>query len=190
MIRKATPQDSLPVARLMLLAMGDIVHSFLGSDDPDQALNFVEQLAGQTDNQYSFENTWIKVEGETVIGSLTAYEGSDLQRLRIPVLSLLLDKYGREISPEEETQTGEVYIDTIAVHSEYQGRGIGTELLGFVIEELVTQSGKTLGLLVDVCNAQAKNLYIKKGFRKVGEKTLMNQAFEYFQLKREKEKMF
>src|SRR5690554_8239842 len=102
MIRKATKSDSLPVAELMLLAMSDIVYAFLGTHDPHQALEFMHVLVQQEGNQYSFENTWVAEENRQIIGSITVYDGSELERLRIPVLHLLADGYGRS----EERRVG------------------------------------------------------------------------------------
>lgn len=183
MIRKATKADSLPIAELMLLAMSDIVYAFIGSKDPPQALDFMFHLVKQKGNQYSFEHTWLAEENNQVIGSITVYDGAKLQQLRQPVLSLLSRDYGRNISPENETEPGEFYIDTIAVHPAHQGKGLGTELLKFVINHFVYQKGKTLGLLVNIENPKAKGLYLQLGFDKVGEKQLMGHPYEHLQVK-------
>lgn len=182
MIRKATKSDSLPVAELMLLAMSDIVYAFLGTHDPHQALEFMHVLVQQEGNQYSFENTWVAEENRQIIGSITVYDGSELERLRIPVLHLLADGYGRVVFPENETEGGEMYIDTIAVHPEHQGKGLGTNLLNFVIDRIVYQEGTALGLLVDIDNTKAKNLYLQMGFEPIGEKKLMGHPYEHLQI--------
>lgn len=184
MIRKARRDESLQIAQLMLLAMEDIVYAFLGNRNSDDALEFMHLLVQQEENQYSFENTWIAEEDKQVAGSITVYDGAKLQQLRQPVFSLLAEKYQREVSPENETEPGEFYIDTIAVHPKYQRKGLGTMLLKFVIGQFVYQEGKKLGLLVDTRNTKAKNLYRQLGFVRVGEKQLMGQPYEHLQIKR------
>lgn len=184
MIRKARRNESHQIAQLMLLAMEEIVHAFLGTHNPEEALEFMHLLVRQEGNQYSFENTWIAEEDKQVAGSISVYDGAKLQQLRQPVLSLLVEKYQRKVSPENETEPGEFYIDTIAVHPDHRGKGLGTMLLRFVIDHFVYQKGKTLGLLVDIQNPKAKNLYLQLGFEKVGEKQLMGRPYEHLQIKR------
>src|SRR5690606_8095962 len=111
------------------------------------------------------------------------YEGAKLQQLRQPVLYLLSRDYGRNISPEDETEAGEFYIDTVAVHHNHQGKGLGTKPLKLVIGQIVQQEGGTVGLLVDVDNPKAKNLYLQVGFKKVGEKPLMGHPYEHLQVR-------
>jgi ribosomal protein S18 acetylase RimI-like enzyme len=141
-------------------------------------------LVRQEGNQYSFENTWIAEEDNQVVGSITVYDGAKLQQLRQPVLSLLVEKYQRVVSPEKETEPGEFYIDTIAVHPNHQGKGLGTQLLNFAISQIVHQDGNVLGLLVDVNNSKAKNLYLRLGFQPVGTKQLMGHPYEHLQMRR------
>ena len=185
MIRKARKEDSFVVAELMLLAMSEIIYSFLGSEDPQQALEFIHKLVREPGNQYSLENTWVTDVNRQVIGSITVYDGAKLEQLRQPVLSLLTQQYGRNISPENETQAGEMYIDTIAVNREHQGKGVGTVLLKYAIDHFVREQRKTLGLLVDLENQKARNLYLQLGFEKVGQMLLMNHPYEHLQLRTE-----
>ena len=182
MIRKARKQESMQIAQLMLLAMEDIVRAFLGSHNPQQALEFMHVLVQQEGNQYSFENTWVAEQDNQVVGSITVYDGAKLQQLRQPVLSLLSKDYGRNISPENETEPGEFYIDTLAVHPAHQGQGLGTKLLEFVIGYFVCQERQALGLLVDKKNFKAKSLYLQLGFKPVDEKELMGHLYEHLQL--------
>lgn len=182
MIRKARRNESHQIAQLMLLAMEEIVHAFLGTHNPDEALKFMDLLVGQKGNQYSFENTWVAEEDKQVAGSITVYEGARLQQLRQPVLSLLSTNYNRKVCPENETEAGEFYIDTLAVHPAHQGKGLGTKLLEFVIDYYVFQERQTLGLLVDNKNSKARSLYLQLGSIKIGEKQLMGHLYEHLRL--------
>lgn len=184
MIRRARKDESAQIAQLMLLAMEEIVYAFLGNHNSEEALKFMHLLVRQEGNQYSFENTWVAEEDSQVVGSITVYDGAKLQQLRQPILNLLSENYKRKVSPENETEPGEFYIDTIAVHPDHRGKGLGTMLLRFAIDHFVYQQGKTLGLLVDIQNPKAKNLYLQLGFEKVGEKQLMGRPYEHLQIKR------
>lgn len=79
-----------------------------------------------------------------------------LEALRKPIFDYIKEKYNRVLPLENETQEGEIYIDTIAVLPEAQGKGIGKKLLQYAIETFVEQQGETLGLLVDKENPSAK----------------------------------
>jgi ribosomal protein S18 acetylase RimI-like enzyme len=54
----------------------------------------------------------------------------------------------------------------------------------FLIDEYVHKRDKTLGLLVDKDNPDAKKLYLKLGFEIVGEKTLVGKNMEHLQFKK------
>jgi ribosomal protein S18 acetylase RimI-like enzyme len=181
-IRKAKKEDSAKVAELILRAMREIVYSFIGSENTNEAYSFIYSLAQREDNQYSYTNTWVLEEGGQIIASLTGYDGSKLDQLRQPVLDLLNRQYGRSLIPEKETGEGEFYIDTLSVDPAHRGRGLGTKLLKYLIVEIVQKESKTLGLLVDIKNPRAKKLYTKLGFRTVGKKPLLGRNHEHLQL--------
>ncbi|HLT07592.1 MAG TPA: GNAT family N-acetyltransferase [Cyclobacteriaceae bacterium] len=182
LIRKARQSDSEPIAGLMLMAMEEIVYAFLNRRDHQKALLFMRRLVEQEGNQYSYQHTWVAEEEGQVVGSITCYKGSELHALREPVLELLATGYGRVVHPEDETEAGEYYVDTIAVHPSHRGKGLGTGLLRFVINRIVKQAGQTVGLLVDVDNPKAKNLYLQLGFVKVGDRQLMQHPYEHLQI--------
>ncbi|WP_333663380.1 GNAT family N-acetyltransferase [Chishuiella changwenlii] len=181
--RKATKEDYPFIAKTMMLAMDKIVYEFIGENNYEEAIRFLEELIQAEDNQYSYQNTVIVEYDNKPAGSTTFYDGAYLDQLRQPVLDLLKQKYNREINPENETQAGEVYIDTIAVLNEFQGKGIGSKILDYLIEEITVNQHKNLGLLVDYKNPNAQKLYENKGFVVVGEKVLMNEQHKHMQIK-------
>lgn len=60
------------------------------------------------------------------------------------------------------------YIQTIEVHPEWRGRGIGTELLSRVEGSAGNAGAKIIGLHVDVENAAAIHLYERHGYERQG----------------------
>jgi ribosomal protein S18 acetylase RimI-like enzyme len=181
-IRKAKISDSEQIAQCLLLAMDDIVYRFIGTRNPGKALVFMQYFAGLKTNQYSFENCWVATEDKRVVATINVYNGADLAMLRAPVLNYIEKQFNRKIMPEDETQAGEFYIDSLGVMPEYSGKGRGTGLLNAVIEEFVAKRGETLGLLVDVDNPKAKQLYLRLGFEIAGKKTLMGKEMEHLQM--------
>ena len=97
MIRNATPTDVLAVAPLMFQAMEEIVYKMIGKPHKEEAIDLLAQLFTQKNNQYSYENAWVYEEGGSVIGSVIAYEGSQLHALRATVLALIRSSYGIDI---------------------------------------------------------------------------------------------
>jgi ribosomal protein S18 acetylase RimI-like enzyme len=183
-IRKATLNDSQAIASCLLVAMEDIVYRFIGENNAEKANEFMLFFVENVNNQYSYENCWVAVDNEKVIGAINVYDGALLTELRQPVVDHLRKKFGKELNVEDETQAGEFYIDTIGVHPNQQGKGIGTKLLQFVVDDFVTNRGHTLGLLVDDQNPNAKRLYLKLGFRSAGKRLFLGKNMEHLQVER------
>lgn len=183
-IRKANREDASIIAQLMFFAMSDILFDFIGEKNETKAKKFLEELIRKEDNQYSFQNTWILELENEIAASFTLYDGGKLDQLRQPVLQHLKTNYHRDIFPEDETQSGEIYIDTIAVLPQFRGKGLGNKILDYIIEEFALKSNQIIGLLVDFTNPKAKKLYETKGFKVVGEKQLMQENLEHMQYKK------
>ena len=175
MIRPATATDAASVAPLMFQAMEDIVYKMIGKEHREEAIALLESLFGQENNQYSYQNAWVYEENSSVIGSLIAYDGKELDMLRMPVLLLIKEHYGIDITLEDETAAGELYIDTLSVREEAQGRGIGSAL----IEHLKGIATQPIGLLVDVHNPAAERLYTRLGFVYTHEQNLAGGVYKH-----------
>jgi ribosomal protein S18 acetylase RimI-like enzyme len=183
LIRKATPKDSSVIATYLMLAMEDIVYQFIGENSREKAIQFLERLTSKKNTQYSYENCWIAELENEIAGVAVVYEGAKLLELREPVAKEIKSMFGRDFNPEDETQEGEFYIDCMAVSPHQQGKGIGSKLFDFLIDEYVYKQNETLGLLVDKDNPSAKKLYLKLGFEVVSEKTLAGKEMEHLQFK-------
>jgi len=192
-IRKATLQDSETIAKFLLLAMEEIVYTFISKEDYNQAKEFLLYFIKKENNQYSYQNCFIAQTNETnetnendnieSIALVCLYDGSKLETLRKPIIDYVKTNFNQDFNPENETQKGELYIDCFAVLPKYQGKGIGTKLLEFLIEEYVNQRNQILGLLVETENTNAQKLYSKVGFKPVGNKILMSKKMIHLQIK-------
>jgi ribosomal protein S18 acetylase RimI-like enzyme len=181
-IRKATLNDSPAIASCLLVAMKDIVYKFIGENNAERAKEFMLYFVENVNNQYSYQNCWVAEANDKVAGAINLYDGALLNELRQPVVEYLRSKFGKELNVEDETQAGEFYIDTIGVHPDQQGKGIGTKLLQFVVDDFVTKRGQTLGLLVDDENPDAKRLYLKLGFKGAGKRLFLGKNMEHLQI--------
>ncbi len=179
MIRFATQKDADSVAPLMFQAMEDIVYKLIGKEDKSEGILFLRTLFLQENNQYSFKNTFVFEQNGEIMGSLVFYDGADLHALRQPVLDLIQEKYGIVVSVEDETQAGEIYIDTVSVNPKGQGRGIGSQLIAFLQQYATENKNQRIGLLVDTNNPQAEKLYTRLGFVFANEQTLAGGIYKH-----------
>jgi len=186
LIRKATLKDSENIATLLLLTMEDIIFNFINQNDYDTARGFLMHFVKQENNQYSYQNCFVAEEDNQIIAAVNLYNGSRLIELRNPIIEYVRLHFNPNFNPEDETQSGEIYIDSLGVDPNQQGKGIGTTILRFLVDELVTQNQETLGLLVEEANPQAKKLYLKLGFKPVGKKTLAGKSLEHLQFSNSK----
>jgi ribosomal protein S18 acetylase RimI-like enzyme len=182
-IRKATVKDAEAIAGQLLLAMEEIVYQFIGAKDPVRATAFMRRFVTLADNQYSYQNCWVAEQDGRVVAAVNIYEGSQLNRLRKPVVDYIRSRFNADFDPENETQPGEYYIDSLGVHPGFQRQGLASGMLRFLVNEYVVSGAKTLGLLVDGQNQAAWNLYMKLGFTIAGEKILLGKRMIHLQLK-------
>ena len=183
LIRKATPEDSKAIAEYALLAMEEIVYQFIGEKDTEKAFQFLTNLIRKKATQYSYENCWVAEIENDVVAAAIVYDGAKLQELREPVAKEIKSTFNKDFNPENETQAGEYYIDSVGVSPYQQGKGVGSKLFQFLIDEFVHKRNETLGLLVDKDNPDAKKLYLKLGFEIVDEKILTGKKMEHLQFK-------
>lgn len=180
-IRPAQALDASEIAPIMLLAMEEIVYYFIGQQNRSVAIRFLQRFIAQPNNQYSYSNIWIAVENNEILGQICLYDGKNLPALRQPIFDYRKIHYNQEIILESETQEGEVYLDTIAVSENAQGKGVGKKLLLHAIDEYVNKRKQTLGLLVDKDNPDAKKLYLKIGFKIIGQRRIFQKEMEHLQ---------
>ncbi len=165
-IRAAQEQDSAIVPAIMLQAMEAVIFHFIQQQDRLEAIDFLTRLFRQPGNLYRYEHTFVAVdENETILGTLTGYDGDKFTGLRQPVLDLVKARYNNAFVPEPETQGNEFYLDSIAVTPAARGKGVGTLLLQHALNHARTLQFKQVGLLVDLHNPDAQKLYQRLGFR-------------------------
>lgn len=181
-IRKAIIEDSEAIAALLMLASGEVIYKFIGEEHYGKGKDFLLHFVKSENNQYSFQNCYVAAEEGEIIAAVLVYDGAKLEELRRPVLEYVHQHFDANLNVEDETQAGEFYIDSLGVVTNHQGKGLGSTLLSFLIDEIVDKNGKTLGLLVDKTNPEAKRLYLKLGFQVVEEKQLLGFSLEHLQL--------
>jgi GNAT superfamily N-acetyltransferase len=183
-IRKAILEDSEDIATYLLLAMEDVVFKLIGENNYKKGYDFLLHFIQRRDNQYSYQNCLVAEDQNEVIAAINLYDGARFRELRQPIIEYLKTEFDQNLAlEEEETQSGEYYIDSFGVNLNQQGKGIGSKILQFLINEYVNENHQTLGLLVDEENPSAKKLYLKLGFKSIGKKTLAGKNMIHLQMK-------
>lgn len=171
-IYPARIEQSATIARLVMMAMTDecCLHFCGEGATIDDFHTMMTLLVEREDSQYSYCNTLVAMDGDSVVGALVCYDGGKLRELRQQFVRYALEYLHRDHSNlDDETQAGELYIDSLAVDPAYRGRGIATHLLNASLERARQMGLPGVGLLVDKGNPNAERLYLSCGFRYVDD---------------------
>lgn len=131
------------------------------------------RLVEMEDSQYSYKNTLVAMteEGE-VAGICVSYDGGLLHKLRKAFIDAAKNDFGKDFSNmDDETQAGELYLDSLAVSRQFRKRGVATALLKASTEKAKELGLPAVGLLVDKGNPDAERLYTHVGFKYVNDST-------------------
>ena len=122
-------------------------------------------LVEREDSQYSYKNTLVAMDGQQVVGVSVSYDGSRLHELRCAFIGAAKTYIGKDhTGMDDETQAGELYLDSLAVLPAYRRQGIAQKLLMATKERAQLLHLPRVGLLVDKGNPDGEALYTKVGF--------------------------
>lgn len=175
-IRNAVIEDASFLGKTVTQAIGEELCAGLsgGVDRLPLVLRLFTELAAMPNSQYSYTNAFIALSksGERV-GAVIAYDGADLYRLREAFISKAAELLGWSFEEngkrniDDETDAGEIYIDSLFVLPEYRCQGIASSLIQTVIHKFKL-AHKPIGLLVEPDNSNALKLYLNLGFKEIG----------------------
>ncbi len=171
-IRKATKSQAEEIARLIMTAMTEECCLFFcgkgyGLED---FLRMMTLLVAREDSQYSYLNTLVAMDGEKLAGISVSYDGGRLHKLRKAFIETAREMIGKDHNGmDDETQAGELYLDSLAVVPAYRRQGIARQLLLATQERAKEMGLPCVGLLVDQGNPVGEALYASVGFRYVND---------------------
>ena len=183
-IQPAVREQIESIAQLIMTAMTDECSLFFVGEN--QTLDDFKQsmicLVNDEQSQYSYTNTLVALHNKEVVGVCVSYDGKDLCRLRSKFIEMAKKRFNRDFANmDDETQEGELYVDSLAVNKSFRGRGIAQKLLKATIEKARNLHIDHVGLLVDCNNPLAEKLYSKVGFQYVNDSTWGGHAMKHLQ---------
>ena len=175
-VRPATREDARVIAEAVAMAIGsESAVLYCG----ENYLDVLEEVASETGTQYSYENSLIASFGGVPAGAICGYDGSLLSPLREKTLTIIR-KHNPGIGvPDDETQAGEFYLDSVGVLPEFQGHGIGSALLRAMTSKAHSEGHADVALIVDESNPAAERLYARLGFERAGMRMFFGHTMWY-----------
>ena len=167
-IQEATKSQAADIANLIMMAMTDDCCLYFCGEGYglDDFRRMMTMLVGREDSQYSYKNTLVAMDGNQVVGISVSYDGVQLHKLRRAFIEAAKEYIGKDHSDmDDETQAGELYLDSLAVLPEYRRQGIARKLLLATKERANRLGLPCVGLLVDKDNSDGEALYSSVGFR-------------------------
>lgn len=171
-IREATKNQAAEIARLIMMAMTDECCLYYCADGGSLGAfrRMMTYLVNREDSQYSYRNTLVAMDRDKVVGISVSYDGGMLHKLRRVFIEAAKEYVGKDNSGmDDETQAGELYLDSLAVLPEYRRQGIAKRLILATKGKADKLHLPCVGLLVDKGNPDGKALYSSVGFRYVND---------------------
>ena len=171
-IVEGTKDQAAEIARLIMTAMTDDCCLYFCGDGfgLNDFHKMMTMLVERENSQYSYRNTLVAMDGDKVIGISVSYDGARLHELRRAFIEAAKKYIGKDHSGmDDETQAGELYLDSLAVLPEYRRQGIARKLLKVTKERANRLGLPCVGLLVDKDNPIGEALYTSIGFRYIND---------------------
>lgn len=184
MIRFAKKEDGKAVAKLILVILKDMELEFLDQFGEEKALEVIAACFEDPTYRFGYARGLVdEIDGE-IAGAVFGYPANKEEIIDRPLENYLRsqgisDEVKMFVDPE--AFPNEWYLDSIAVDEKFRGQGIGSKLLT-AVDRLATHEGeKVIGLNVDKGNPNAKRLYLRAGFKDVGELMISSHLYDHMQ---------
>ena len=177
-IRDARPEDAPFLARCIMAGM----HFYDFETDIPAAADLYERLVvceRREDLLYSYRYTRVAESEGVPAGSLLSYPGAIYRELRHRTFRELWPELARmDAESDMETDPGEYYLDSLAVHPSFRRRGIGRALLQDGIREGERQGFRKIALVADSGMPHLIRLYASLGFKLADRRHVFGVDFQ------------
>ncbi|MCX8028624.1 MAG: GNAT family N-acetyltransferase [Brevinematales bacterium] len=174
--RNTLLEISYKVSELIIISSQELFEVLFEND----MRNVIRNLFLARGNLYSYENTWVAIEREQIVGVMILFPQKDFfvkgLRMGLKILSCmgprifpkipLLFKSSSLLLPIPKES---IYLSNISVLLEYRGRGLGREMLKYVSSYAKLLRCNKVVLDVGVENGVALRLYESEGFKIVAQ---------------------
>jgi ribosomal protein S18 acetylase RimI-like enzyme len=168
-LRRAGKEDSRRVAELMDIA-GHGLPAYmwsLSAEDGQEAIDVGTARAARDDGNFSYHNAVVAEEDGEVVALLLAYRlpeaGEEVDLEEVPEVL-------RPLVELELLSPGTFYVNGLATLPGYEGRGLGSRLLGAANALAVEAGCDELSIQVFEQNEGAVRLYERSGYRIVARR--------------------
>mgnify|MGYP001293789480 CR=1 FL=1 len=175
-VRSAEDSDGPIAVPLLLTAGEELLVAIFGQGNTSTALNFLHDAWHQRTGQYGYQQHWVAVQDNEVVGLVTCWHSELGVQFDRDTLQSITRFYGseqalkiihrsQELTAELSAPVAhELNLGHLAVHSDYQRQGIGRLLIEFIVQQAKSLSKQTLTLDVELQNIEALQFYIALGF--------------------------
>jgi ribosomal protein S18 acetylase RimI-like enzyme len=191
-LRQATPDLAPVAARLLYLTLGPLAGYWMGADDERVAHMILRGMFGAGENLFSYQYaTFAEADGE-VAGLELSYPARMMKALEAPTLLRYLVAAGPAtalrmiwrsypLQSITEAAPGEYFLAHLGVLPQFEGRGLGRQLLEWAEDRGRSAGLGKITLTVDADNERAMRLYERAGFSVTGTITLesLSRRFGY-----------
>ena len=164
-IRDARPSDAPFLAECIFAGMHLYDFEVIVNDDLSDALERITECEGREDTLYTYSRTRLAEVGGKPAGALLSYPGELYKDLKEKTFREywpdFFSLYGND---EPETDSGEYYLDSLAVHPEYRRMGIGRALLEDGIKIGLSKGFTQIALVADAGMPHLIKIYQSIGF--------------------------
>ncbi len=187
LLRDATLDDAPFIARVVLAGIDMLDIDATLPDEQHSIFEHLMDICRMNDTLYSFCNTRIAEIDGNLVGALVAYDGARYAALRAKTFGLVQQTSGMDLSRNAmETSSGEFYLDSMAILSDYRGLGIGKMLMRDRMDYALRNGFQKITLLVDKDKSRLQRYYESEGFA-FGEEMFVFGAW-YNKLEKNREK--
>ena len=164
-LRNATLDDAPFIARVVLAGIDMLDIDAVLPDEQRAIYVHLMDICRMDDTLYSYCNTRIaEIDGNRV-GALVAYDGAHYAAMCAKTFGLVQQSSGMDLSRNAmETGSGEFYLDSMAILSEYRGVGIGKMLIRDRMDYALRYGFQKVTLLVDKDKPRLQRYYESLGF--------------------------